>query len=149
MLDLLAQMTRSERFRAMRTGITNEVPTMPGFATGVVVAVVAASLVGLGAFTYVMLRRRVDARCGPWPLFRAALHVCGISQFDRWLLERMCRWNKMEHPTAVLMSPRLYQQNVQRWVEVGAPRVIRGVALRRLAGVSRALFSEFAGTSRA
>jgi hypothetical protein len=89
----------------------------PNASRGILTTVVALGLL----FGAVLLlyrwqrRRRRPSPAQPMSLYRRVLGKLGLSMVDRWWLWRLARFSRTEHPTAMLISSRLYDTAVGRF----------------------------------
>lgn len=77
---------------------------------------VIALIIGLSYILYRWQKRRQQpAPAQPMGLYRRVLAKLGLSFFERWLLRRLAKAYAIEHPTALLISARLYDRAVEQY----------------------------------
>lgn len=116
----------------------------PELIEGVITAVLAISLLLLVAWLlYHWQRRRQNpAPAQPLSLYRRVLGKLGLSLPERWLLRRLAKASGIEHPTALLISARLYDRAVQRYCAGSDLFFARAGKAATFAMIRRRLFGE-------
>lgn len=141
----LAQASRLERLQALRQAFSEpREDTMPGFAWGFLVAFGAILLLVIGVRTWQFIIERADPRSSPMALFRWALRRRGVRALDRLILCRLAQRRvssrELEHPTAMLLSVRIYERERAGWRTALSPGVLQRWLERRLVRIGRQLF---------
>ena len=77
-------------------------------------------LLGLGLFAgwvflQVQRRRAAPVQDNPAALFSHMQRKLGLSMLERWQLWRLAKGVKLRHPTALLISPPLFDEAVQKY----------------------------------
>lgn len=113
----------------------------PELIRGLLTAALAMGLVLLviGMSYRWQKRRQQPAPTQPMALFRRVLSKMGLTVIERWLLWRLARNSGLEHPTALLISTRLYDGRSTATARAAAcfsPVPARRRALPRSAGGS-------------
>ncbi len=87
-------------------------------------------------------RRQQPTPAQPMALYRRVLGKMGLTIIERWLLWRLARHSRMEHPTALLISSRLYDAAVDHYCAGGGLFVTRAGKAASYAAIRRRIFSE-------
>jgi hypothetical protein len=144
MFEVLAQaVPRINRERTLDAMHERFVTGEPELWQGVVTAcVVLGMLLGSVWLMYRWQhRRRHPASTQPMSFYRRILGKLGLSMLDRWFLWRLARFTGLEHPTAMLISPRMYDSAVQRYCASRGPMFSRAGSAGSFAAIRRKLFS--------
>lgn len=87
-------------------------------------------------------RRQQPAPTQPMALFRRVLSKMGLTVIERWLLWRLARNSGLEHPTALLISTRLYDGAVDRYCAGSGLFFARAGKAASFAAIRRRIFGE-------
>ncbi|HPD31108.1 MAG TPA: hypothetical protein PLL20_14025 [Phycisphaerae bacterium] len=87
-------------------------------------------------------RRQQPAPTQPMALFRRVLSKMGLTVIERWLLWRLARNSGLEHPTALLISSRLYDGAVDRYCAGSGLFFARAGKAASFAAIRRRIFGE-------
>jgi hypothetical protein len=143
MFDVLAQtgprISRRQALDAMHERfVTGEPDPWQGVFTA---CVVLGMLIGSVWLMYRWQHRRQHpASTQPISFYRKMLGKLGLSMLDRCLLRRLARFMGMEHPTAILISSRMYDSAVQRYCASRGPLLSRAGSAGSFAAIRRKLF---------
>ncbi len=129
---------REHQLRSMRMRFQETDPYVY-YRVAVAVLAIAAIFVLVKLMAYWQDRRFEAGRSQPFALFRRVQTKLGLSFFERWTLWRLAKTLKVEHPSALLISPVLYDRAVSEYTKRG-PGDGRG----RLAAIRTHLFGRAA-----
>jgi hypothetical protein len=87
-------------------------------------------------------RRQQPTPAQPMALYRRVLSKMGLTVIERWLLWRLARNSGMEHPTALLISSRLYDAAVDHYCAGDGLFVTRAGKAASYAAIRRRVFGE-------
>jgi hypothetical protein len=122
-LSLLAQTARRDSLIHAQEYFTRENPViLKQIATVVMVVGVVILLVWVLA----KWQSRPRGGCSPMRLYLRMQGRLGLPWSYRWRLWRLARLLKLEHPTAVLISPVLFDEAVARYRQEAGPATGRG-----------------------
>lgn len=116
----------------------------PELIRGLLTAALAMGLVLLviGMSYRWQKRRQQPAPTQPMALFRRVLSKMGLTVIERWLLWRLARNSGLEHPTALLISTRLYDGAVDRYCAGSGLFFARAGKAASFAAIRRRIFGE-------
>lgn len=116
----------------------------PDMMEGIVTAVLSIGLLAL--VTWLLYRwqsrRQQPPPIQPMSLFKRVLSRLDLSVPERWLLRRLARASGIPHPTALLISARLYDSAVERYCAAGEMAFARAGKAATFAAIRRRLFGE-------
>lgn len=115
MIMMLAQaLGRKEQLRAMQQRFSEPDPSAGWHFLFIIILVI-----WLVALAWIInrwqQRRKTPAMLQPMALFGTVLRKLGLSFLERWRLRQVARAASLEHPTALLISPQVYDEAVQTY----------------------------------
>lgn len=144
-LWILAQSsaTRMERIRSMSDWF-NENQSQAGSSVLLRIVLFLMSLACIFFFIYMVSqidrRRREPGKPQPMALFFHVLSELDLPFLDRWRLWRVVKSLAIEHPTALLISEKLYDQAVDHYCKNSHWLFNRRSARQRFACIRKRLF---------
>ncbi len=116
----------------------------PDLIRGVLTAafVIGLVLVVIGVLHHWQKRRQQPAPAQPMALYRRVLSKMGLTVIERWLLWRLARNCRLEHPTAILISSRLYDGAVERYCAGSGLFFARAGKAATFAAIRRRVFGD-------
>jgi hypothetical protein len=144
MLDVLAQTDnlqyRKQMFDAMHHRFVSGEPQV---LQGVLAAIVTLALLLGSIWLLYRWQKRWNrpAPTQPMTFFRRVTGKLGLSMLDRWWLWRLARSSGLEHPTAMLISSRLYDSVVERYCAGQGVFLSRAGSAVSFTAIRRKLFS--------
>jgi len=116
----------------------------PELVRGVLTAALAIglALIVMGILHRWQKRREQPAPAQPMALYRRVLSKMGLTVIERWLLWRLARNCRLEHPTAILISSRLYDGAVERYCAGSGLFFARAGKAATFAAIRRRVFGE-------
>ena len=114
----------------------------PELVRGVLTAALAIglALIVMGILHRWQKRREQPAPAQPMALYRRVLSNMGLTVIERWLLWRLARNSRLEHPTALLVSLRLYDRAVEHYCAGGGLFFARAGKAATFAAIRRRIF---------
>jgi hypothetical protein len=139
--DVERPFTKEEWYQsAHERFVSGEPEMMKGILTSVMVIVL---IVGSAWLLYRWQRRgQRPTPAQPMALYRRVVNKLGFSLVDRWLLWRLARDCAIDHPTALLLSARLYDGAVERYCAGNGLFFARAGKAITFASIRRRLFGE-------
>ncbi len=142
-LNILAQadnlLYRKQMFDAMHERFVEGEPDIhEGILTAVLILIFLFG--GIWLLYRWQQRRHRPASSQPMAFYRRMLGKLGLSLVDRWWLRRLASFSGIEHPTAMLISSRLYDATVERFCAGQGVFLSRAGSAASLAAIRRKLF---------
>lgn len=133
----LAKITPLDRLMAIRDRFAT------GGSTGrfaAVLAAIAALFLVMVLIAWLIQRRRQKRVYNPKALFQDVLRQLPLTVPQRDLLRRLARDLRLEHPTVLLLSPQLFLESANAWMELA--RRANPATRAQLDDLARAIFAE-------
>jgi hypothetical protein len=125
---------KGERFRQVQQYFNTPAPQMY-VNIGIALLAIVSVYMLMKLLNYLQNRRQEESRARPMALFLRVQSQMGLSLPERWNLWRLAKTLKVANPTALLISPVLFDRAV---AEYGARR--SGTTRQQLAAIRRRLF---------
>ena len=138
---MLAQvsLSREQKLQSMQERFSRE---DPGAGMSIMMLLMTAALIfGVIWLLHRLQQRRREHRdCSAHTLYRRVLRQLDLPMLDRWRLWRLARVIGLEHPSAMLISPKVYDAACHRYCKTSGTLGSRTAAAAPLAAIRQRLF---------